>query len=143
MGKKMTCLPSSFFNRLITFESTSKFGRKRKHKLDPDLDQETHHKEKKRQSSSFEEATTKPCRMSKKISKNSKNKGKSFRSSLKTLTAQEQSNNEKANDGNTQSSGINEIARSNVRGSNEVVTGNETRHNVIKEEGSFSHGKES
>lgn len=34
-------LPSSFFNRPITFQSTSKFGRKRKHKLDPDMDQET------------------------------------------------------------------------------------------------------
>ena len=30
-------LPLSFFNRPITFESTSKFGRKRKHTLDPDI----------------------------------------------------------------------------------------------------------
>lgn len=29
-------LPSSFFNRTIQFESTSKFGHKRKHKLDPE-----------------------------------------------------------------------------------------------------------
>ena len=136
-------LPSSFFNRPITFESTSKFGRKRKHKLDPDMDQETHNKRKKRQSSSFEKATAKPSRMSKKITKNRKDKGKSFRSSLKTLTAEEQSNNEKANDGNTQSSGRNQIARSNVRSSNEVATGNETRRNVINEKDSFTHGIES
>lgn len=136
-------LPSSFFNRPITFQSTSKFGRKRKHKLDPDMDQETHNKRKKRQSSSFEKATVKPSRMSKKITKNSKDKGKSFRSSLKTLTAKEQSNNEKANDSNTQSSGRNQIPRSNVRSSNEVATGNKTRRNVIKEEDSFTHGIES
>jgi len=34
-------LPSSFFNRPVTFESTSKFGRKRKHTLDPDNAEET------------------------------------------------------------------------------------------------------
>lgn len=77
--------------------------------------------------------------MSKKITKNSKDKGKSFRSSLKTLTAEEQRNN----DGNTQSSGRNQIPRSNVRSSNEVATGNKTRRNVIKEEDSFTHGIES
>ena len=80
--------------------------------------------------------------MSKKITKNRKDKGKSFCSSLKTLTAEEQSNNETANDSNTQSSGRNQIARSNVRSSNEVATGNETRRNVIKEKDSFTHGIE-
>ena len=34
-------LPSSFFNRPITFALTSKFGRKRKHTLDPDIAEET------------------------------------------------------------------------------------------------------
>ena len=29
-------LPSSFFNRTFQFESTSKFGRQRKHNLDPE-----------------------------------------------------------------------------------------------------------
>ena len=34
-------LPSFFFNRPVTFESTSKFGTKRKHTLDPDNTEET------------------------------------------------------------------------------------------------------
>jgi len=33
-------LPASFFNRPIKFQSLSKFGRKRKHKIDPDAAQE-------------------------------------------------------------------------------------------------------
>ena len=33
-------LPASYFNRAIHFESLSKFGRKRKHKIDPDVERE-------------------------------------------------------------------------------------------------------
>lgn len=40
-------LPASYFNRAINFESLSKFGRRRKHKIDPDAAQEHPNKERK------------------------------------------------------------------------------------------------
>ncbi|KAK3740136.1 hypothetical protein QZH41_007571 [Actinostola sp. cb2023] len=45
-------LPSSFFNRAVTFESTSKFGRKRKHTVDPNNAQEPPKKKKVKKKSS-------------------------------------------------------------------------------------------
>ena len=44
-------LPASYFNRAVNFESRSKFGRKRKHKIDPDTAQEIPEKRKRAASS--------------------------------------------------------------------------------------------
>ena len=40
-------LPASYFNRAIHFESLSKFGRKRKHKIDPDVERKLPNKRRK------------------------------------------------------------------------------------------------
>ena len=82
-------LPASYFNRAINFESLSKFGRKRKHKIDPDAAQELPNK--KRKTSLSEEkqglATAKSSNRKKRTAKSEKkpderNKGKAFRSTL-------------------------------------------------------------
>ena len=92
-------LPSSFFNRPITFASTSKFGRKRKHTLDPDISEETTPKRKQHKTSSHKNPTTSTRdKMSKRIPKTKRDKGKVFRSSLKDSSQQEQTNSEKKAD---------------------------------------------
>ena len=82
-------LPASYFNRAINFESLSKSGRKRKHKIDPDAAQELPNK--KRKTSINEEkqglATAKSANRKKRTAKSEKkleerNKGKVFRSTL-------------------------------------------------------------
>ncbi|KAL9953219.1 hypothetical protein ACROYT_G040599 [Oculina patagonica] len=44
-------LPASYFNRVVNYQSVSKFGRKRKHKIDPDTAQEIPEKRKRAASS--------------------------------------------------------------------------------------------
>ena len=82
-------LPASFFNRAINFQSLSKFGRKRKHKIDPDAVQQFPTKSRKTSSSTEKQVCTKKChvnskkraRKTKEKSK-TKTKGKTFRSTL-------------------------------------------------------------
>ena len=82
-------LPASYFNRAINFESLSKFGRKRKHKIDPDAAQELANKKRKTSINKEKQglATAKSANRKKRTAKSEKkleerNKGKAFRSTL-------------------------------------------------------------
>ena len=89
-------LPSSSFNRPIHFETTSKYGRKRRHKVEPEenLEQPLCAKRKKESTSDIEEqrkkeeqtekhlSTNKNQKRATKIKKKCRNKGKAFRSTL-------------------------------------------------------------
>lgn len=97
-------LPSSFFNRPVTFESTSKYGRKRKHTLDPDNAEETPLKRRqKRRSSNKKHARAVSASKCKRVRKSIKDKGRAFRSSLETLPQKEQRDSEKISDSNVES----------------------------------------
>lgn len=84
-------LPSSYFNRPVTFESTSKFGRKRKHTLDPEIDEETQIKRRKQTSSREKRERAPLAKTSKRTHRISKNKGKAYRSSLNCRVPQQDS----------------------------------------------------
>ena len=89
-------LPASYFNRAVNYESVSTFGRKRKHKIDPDAVPEL--PEKRRRAASLEENMTKKGNIANRKSSSSQkrkkeaprrnvktnrtSKGKAYRSSL-------------------------------------------------------------
>lgn len=82
-------LPASYFNRAINFESLSKFGRKRKHKIDPDAAQELRNKKRKTSINKEKQdlATAKSANRKNRAAKSEKkpeeqNKGKAFSSTL-------------------------------------------------------------
>ena len=95
-------LPASYFNRAINFESTSMFGRKRKHKIDPDAARDVASKKrrtssnesqqsmKKGRSTSQESSSFRTCRMQVQetktaVIKNRCHKGKAGPSSLSAI----------------------------------------------------------
>ena len=81
-------LPVSYFNRAIHFQSLSKSGRKRKHKIDPDAAHEFSIKIKKTSSGTEKDAFSKESSRNKKGATNTetkrraRDKGKVFRSTL-------------------------------------------------------------
>ena len=82
-------LPASYFNRAMNFQSLSKFGRKRKHKIDPDAAQEFPGKSRKTASTKEKKVCSKKGQVrsrktATKIKKKCRvrKKGKAFRSTL-------------------------------------------------------------
>ena len=67
-------LPASFFNRAIYFQSHSKFGRKRKHKIDPDAVQEFPSKSRKTSSITEKQVCTKKCQLNSKRARKTREK---------------------------------------------------------------------
>jgi hypothetical protein len=95
-------LPSSFFNRAVQFESTSKFGRKRKHTVDPENVQVPPKRKRlsnktKPENIKNSTSSTKPAKIYKppKRGRSKEEKGKAFRSSLNNIMRTQQDKNEK------------------------------------------------